>query len=137
MKILVSWLREFVDVSVPVRELADGLQSCGFEVAGIEYGRADFGIVKGRPQIYEINTNPEIKFGSNHPFPQRVESGRLSKANYFEALKAIDTEASPKLMPLSIRHADATLAEAARLSRNAEASRIDVSGRTPVASEAE
>ena len=108
-----------------------------FEVAGIEYGRADFGIVKGRPQIYEINTNPEIKFGSNHPFPQRVESGRLSKANYFEALKAIDTEASPKLMPLSIRHADATLAEAARLSRNAEASRIDVSGRTPVASEAE
>lgn len=108
-----------------------------FEVAGIEYGRADFGIVKRRPQIYEINTNPEIKFGSSHPFPQRVESGRLSTANYFEALKAIDTEASPELLPLNIRHADAALAETARLSRNAEASRVDVSGRTPVASEAE
>jgi hypothetical protein len=108
-----------------------------FEVAEIEYGRADFGIVKGRPQIYEINTNPEIKFGSSHPFPQRVESGRLSKANYFAALKAIDTDAPPRLLPLNIRHADASIAEAARLSRNADASRIDVSGRTPVASEAE
>lgn len=108
-----------------------------FEVAETEYGRADFGIVKGRPQIYEINTNPEIKFGSNHPFPQRVESGRLSRANYFAALKAIDTDAPPKLMPLNIRHSDATMAEAARLSRNSHASRIDVSGRTPVESEAD
>jgi hypothetical protein len=108
-----------------------------FEVAETEYGRADFGIVKGRPQIYEINTNPEIKFGSNHPFPQRVESGRLSKANYLAALKAIDTDAPPKLMPLNIRHADETFAEAARLSRNSAASRVDVSGRTPTEREAE
>lgn len=36
MKILVSWLREFVDVAVPVRALADSLQGCGFEVASVE-----------------------------------------------------------------------------------------------------
>ena len=36
MKILVSWLREFVEVPVPVRELADVLQSCGFEVAAVD-----------------------------------------------------------------------------------------------------
>lgn len=29
-----------------------------FALAGIEYGRADFALVGGRPQIYEINTNP-------------------------------------------------------------------------------
>ncbi len=108
-----------------------------FQVAHTEYGRADYGIVGGRPQIYEINTNPEVKFGSNHPFPQRVESGRLSKANYLAALKAIDTAATPTLLPINIRQADAALAETARLSRNAHASRIDVSGRTPVESEAE
>lgn len=30
-----------------------------FEVAGIDYGRADFSIVDGVPQVYEINTNPK------------------------------------------------------------------------------
>jgi len=36
LRILVSWLREFVDVPVPVRTLADALQGCGFEVAAVE-----------------------------------------------------------------------------------------------------
>ncbi len=108
-----------------------------FEVAEIEYGRADFGIFGGRPQIYEINTNPEVKFGGTHPFPQRVESGQLSKTNYFAALKAIDTEAPPQLLPISIRDVDAAFADTARRSRNADASRIDVSGRTPVESDAD
>jgi hypothetical protein len=31
-----------------------------FSVAGIDYGRADYGIVDGRVQIYEINTNPHL-----------------------------------------------------------------------------
>jgi hypothetical protein len=29
-----------------------------FQIAGIDFGRVDYGIVAGRPQIYEINTNP-------------------------------------------------------------------------------
>jgi hypothetical protein len=31
-----------------------------FEIAGIEYGRVDFGISGGRPQFWEINTNPDL-----------------------------------------------------------------------------
>jgi hypothetical protein len=31
-----------------------------FEVAGIEYGRADYGVVDGRVEIWEINTNPYL-----------------------------------------------------------------------------
>lgn len=31
-----------------------------FEIAGIEYGRVDFGLVDGRPQFWEINTNPDL-----------------------------------------------------------------------------
>ncbi|MEQ1901504.1 MAG: hypothetical protein ABL866_12310 [Devosia sp.] len=31
-----------------------------FDLAKIDYGRADYGIVNGRIQIYEINTNPTI-----------------------------------------------------------------------------
>jgi tripartite-type tricarboxylate transporter receptor subunit TctC len=31
-----------------------------FEVASIDFGRADYGLVGGRPQFYEINTNPNF-----------------------------------------------------------------------------
>ena len=36
VKILVSWLRDFVDVPVPIEDLAWDLNLCGFEVAGVE-----------------------------------------------------------------------------------------------------
>ena len=62
-----------------------------FNTASIEYGRADFGLVDGKIQIYEINLNPMMIFDEDHPSPVRLESGRLFKQNYFEALLAIDT----------------------------------------------
>ena len=31
-----------------------------FEIAEIEYGRIDYGLVDGRPQVWEINTNPSL-----------------------------------------------------------------------------
>lgn len=31
-----------------------------FRIAGIEYGRADYGVVGGRIQVYEVNSNPGI-----------------------------------------------------------------------------
>jgi hypothetical protein len=31
-----------------------------FKLANIDYGRIDFGIVDGKPQVFEINTNPTI-----------------------------------------------------------------------------
>ena len=40
-----------------------------FEIGGIEFGRADFGLVDGRPQVYEINTNPTIATIRKHPVP--------------------------------------------------------------------
>jgi hypothetical protein len=41
LRILVSWLRDFVDVPVPPAELARVLSMCGFEVAAIESAPAD------------------------------------------------------------------------------------------------
>jgi hypothetical protein len=61
-----------------------------FEAGGIEFGRADFGLVDGRPQVYEINTNPTITVIRKHPFrstrqpPVRGEVRRVA---------AIDTPA--------------------------------------------
>jgi len=31
-----------------------------FRVAGIDFGRIDFGMKDGRPQVWEINTNPHL-----------------------------------------------------------------------------
>jgi hypothetical protein len=75
----------------PFREAIDA----AFDLAGIEYGRADFGLVGGRVQLYEINTNPTINLPTEHPSADRIESLRVVKANLFAALRAIDTPDPP------------------------------------------
>jgi len=63
-----------------------------FEIADIEYGRVDFGLVDGDPQIYEINTNPFIRPANMpHRFETRMSTQALARDNFINALKAIDT----------------------------------------------
>lgn len=62
-----------------------------FDLAGLEYGRVDFGLVGGRPQIYEINSNPDVKlYPKSNGIEQRDRSNEVFRANYLAALKAID-----------------------------------------------
>lgn len=61
-----------------------------FDIAQIDYGRADFAIVDGVPQIYEINTNPHIALTETHPFPARMEAQALFCERLAAALTAID-----------------------------------------------
>lgn len=68
-----------------------------FEAAEIEYGRADFGIVEGRVQVYEINTNPTVRRLTSHPFPVRVRAERIAFRKLAEAFEAIDTNAGPRI----------------------------------------
>ena len=65
--------------------------AAAFEAAGIDYGRADFGMVDGKVQIYEINTNPNIALRDDHPSEVRQQSYRAFEENYFGALRANDT----------------------------------------------
>ena len=66
-----------------------------FELAEIEYGRADFGFCRGRIQIFEINTNPNVKAFSPHPSPFREQSMRASWEQFTGALREIDSGAGP------------------------------------------
>ena len=64
-----------------------------FQLIGLEYGRVDFGIVNGRPQIYEINSNPDVKlnpksFGNE----QRDRSNALFKEKYLAAVDTLDRD---------------------------------------------
>jgi phenylalanyl-tRNA synthetase beta chain len=57
MKVPISWLKDYVDVTLPVKELAQKLTLAGFEVAGISTTGGDWdNIVIG--QITAINTHP-------------------------------------------------------------------------------
>jgi hypothetical protein len=68
-----------------------------FDLAGIEYGRADFGLVDGKPQIYEINSNPNMKLRDpDPPNARRGDSNELFRTNYIAAMQAIDSGTSAK-----------------------------------------
>ena len=62
-----------------------------FELARIEYGRADFGLWRGRIQIYEINTNPCIHFPISHRYASRRQSMQINWQKYLDALEAVDS----------------------------------------------
>lgn len=64
-----------------------------FEAVGLEYGRADFALVDGRLQLYEINSNPMIGgVRKPHPFEDRERTLKLASERYAAALTAIDTD---------------------------------------------
>jgi len=62
-----------------------------FDIAGIEYGRADFGFYQGRLQVFEINTNPLVgRVLESHPSATRVATMKLALEKYMAAMRAID-----------------------------------------------
>ena len=68
-----------------------------FQIAGIEYGRADFGFYKGRIQIFEINTNPFVSAPEPHPSAVRVENMKLAWKKYWEGLAGVDSTQGPAI----------------------------------------
>ena len=62
-----------------------------FDLAHIEYGRADFGFYRGRIQVFEINTNPHVAPGTTHPSAVRLQSMGLAWEKYLAALRVIDS----------------------------------------------
>lgn len=62
-----------------------------FDLAHVDYGRVDFGLLKGEVQVFEINTKPDVQFLVDHPHPARRESYRVFKERYLAALAALDS----------------------------------------------
>lgn len=64
-----------------------------FDMVGLEYGRADFGLVGGRPQIYEINSNPDVHLDPKSTgVALRDQSNALFKQQYVAAIEALDVD---------------------------------------------
>lgn len=49
-----------------------------FAMSGLDYGRIDYGVVDGRIQVWEINTNPLVSNRHHLIEPERAESQELS-----------------------------------------------------------
>jgi hypothetical protein len=62
-----------------------------FELAGIEYGRADHATVGGKDVVYEINTNPNIYPVAKQRLPERDEAQAIARERFAALLAAIDT----------------------------------------------
>src|SRR5947208_5891122 len=72
MKVPVSWLKDYVDITVPPEELAHTLTMAGLEVEAIEYIGADWGDKIITAQIVHLEKVP----GSDHLTYARVITGK-------------------------------------------------------------
>jgi hypothetical protein len=60
-----------------------------FEIAGIEYGKADWGIVGGKVQVYEINTSPCVSGDPGSSSPLRRATLAMSTKKLCESLAVL------------------------------------------------
>lgn len=70
-----------------------------FNAARIEYGRMDYGILREKPQIWEINTAPSFGTGLAHLDPARIDlvmlrrpAARVFYARFLSALARLSAE---------------------------------------------
>ena len=61
-----------------------------FDIACIEFGRADHGLHEGKPVFYEINTNPFVGHYVRDSKPLRAETQVLARTRFAAALEQID-----------------------------------------------
>ena len=63
-----------------------------FDIAGIEFGRADHALFAGRSIIFEINTNPHLGTPARKPTSRRrADTSLIARRRIAEALERIDT----------------------------------------------
>lgn len=75
-----------------------------FEIAGVEYGRIDYGLRAGRVQVWEINTNPIIvplreKIDARRMRTQSWSAGQIASAFRELAARRAATPEKPFLTP--------------------------------------
>lgn len=64
-----------------------------FQLARIEYGRIDYGLLDGRIQVWEINTNPTLPWQGNREETARLETHRWFVDQLSQAWRALEQEA--------------------------------------------
>lgn len=85
-----------------------------FDMAAIQYGRVDYAVIDGRIEVYEINTNPNVKFYTNpDTYPRRSLYMKPLRLRFLEAMRAIDTPSEGA--PIRLAHPQLAAARASTL----------------------
>jgi hypothetical protein len=69
-----------------------------FERAGAQYGKIDYGLLDGRPQVWEINTNPMILWPRTEYRPEDVPAQEEFGRRFAEALGDVDIGAPKRAL---------------------------------------
>jgi phenylalanyl-tRNA synthetase beta chain len=100
MKIVYSWLKDFVDIDVPVEELADSLTGAGLEVASIVHYKIPLGVKVAK--VIETAKHPNAdklsvcKVNAGGPEPLTIVCGAPNvKAGMLTALATEGTVLGP------------------------------------------
>jgi hypothetical protein len=72
-----------------------------FELAGVDYGRMDYGVVDGRIQVWEINRNPIITLRKEEYAPAHLPAQELFVSRMIEALEALDLDPPGPPIPIN------------------------------------
>ena len=72
-----------------------------FELAGIDYGRIDYGVKDGRVQVWEINTNPIVMLLPEQYNPVHLPAQELFAPQVEAAFRAIDTKGPVRRIPIA------------------------------------
>ena len=83
------------NVAVTANACAEPLKSA-FDLACIEYGRADYSQYGEEVVVYEINTNPYIGRFVPDPIPKRLESQLIARRRIAEMLSEVDSDSAGK-----------------------------------------
>lgn len=100
---LVAEEAAFVDANPHERQLRRV-----FDVAGLDYGRVDYGVLDGQVQVWEINTNPMLMAAPHRLDPRRLPAQARGAAATTTAIAAIDdggalqTHDGPHWIPIDL-----------------------------------
>ncbi|SIN77945.1 hypothetical protein [Vannielia litorea] len=68
-------------------------------LAGQDFGRVDFGLADSGIAVFELNTNPYIRFGTGHPDPERVKTQAGVELRLMERLRQLAAEGTGARAP--------------------------------------
>lgn len=100
MRVVYSWLKDFVEINIPVNELADALTSAGLEVASIEKYHIPAGVKVAKVLHTEKHPNADrlsiCKVDSGDTEPLTIVCGAPNvRAGLYTALATIGTVLGP------------------------------------------
>jgi hypothetical protein len=108
-----------------------------FELAGIDFGRLDYGVLDGRPQLWEINMNPTMcrrpgkppRPGSDEVRALRDEARTAAHARLRTAFLALDRAVPPEPVTVPLPPALVAAARARRVTEQRRQAALAALGR--------